>query len=582
MKLPEWNAPVEWDGAEVEWDAPPAIYEAGNARRRLLWEDAAKSATARKARLRAHLDEVAARKVPLSDAGAETLRRMRMPLSVARDLVTREPPLARDGDALRTAMNNALRAAGLDPREAETHRLVTEAIQEVWVRISEPFYEREGEQGQTAACATAERALVGVVLAEPGLADVILPEVPAEDMRDPSCRAIWDAMIECRLRELTTDPVSVLAHLRTSGRIAVAGGGVFLSECMDHVVAPSFWAVHARIVREAGVHRRALAAAQTITDVAQTDSTGTEVVETAERAVDELGRNLTSNPPTSAREAIVAVMTPLADGSSALSTGLKDLDRSLGGGFRRGNMIVIAGRPGTGKSALGGQIAVNAAWRGGAVCFVTLEMTAAELAERSALGEANVEAERWRNRQLNPTEWSAMEAASSDLAKLRLWYVDEGTLTVSEMRRRVVRLHAEQGGLALVVVDYVQLLGAGEDLPRGRSREQEVALASRTLKAIAKDLDVPVLVLAQLNREAERRESKRPQLSDLRESGSMEQDADVVILLYREEMYEPQKPECRGIAELLVAKARSGRCGAVKVAWQASRTRFANLEGGST
>lgn len=498
-------------------------------------------------------------------------------LDLARSVVSREPGLARDHIALRRAVETDARAESLDTDAFPVRQAITDAVMETWIRVPEPYRDREDErEAQTERCATAERALIGAILCQPPLADVILPEVPAEDIRDPSCRAVWTALQECREAQQTCDPVTVLARLRASGAIAVAGGGVFLAECMDHVAAPSFWATHAKIVRDAGVHRRASAAGSSIVAAAQSDLPADDVVTAAEKAVDSLGRTLMASPMVSASSAVQAVMAPLSEGSRAVTTGLRKLDVALGGGLHPGNMVVIAGRPGTGKSALGAQIAVTTAWRGGAVCFVSLEMTASELAERAALGEANVDGEKWRARSVNQTELESMFAAASDLAKLRLWFVDDGTLTVSGMRRRVMRLHAEQGGLALVVVDYVQLLSAGEELPRGRSREQEVAHASRALKALAKDLGAPVLVLAQLNRDLEKREQKRPQLSDLRESGSLEQDADVVLLLHREEMHNPQT-ERRGEADIIVAKARAGRRGVATVGWQGNRTRFVNL-----
>jgi replicative DNA helicase len=258
-------------------------------------------------------------------------------------------------------------------------------------------------------------------------------------------------------------------------------------------------------------------------------------------------------------------------GVSGVASGFVDLDR-MTRGFQPGNLVIIAARPAMGKSALVLNIAQHVATAGQTVGFFSLEMSNDELGIRTLTAEARVDGYRLQRGWVRESEWARLSAALGVLSDLPL-YIDESPfVTVLDIRSRARRLKAVKG-LALLVVDYTQLMIGHE---RKENRTLELAAITRALKALAKDLQIPVLALSQLNRDLERRENKRPLLSDLRDSGSLEQDADLVIFIYRDEVYHEHTVD-KGVAELIISKQRNGPIGTVKLAWIPEETRFANL-----
>ena len=258
---------------------------------------------------------------------------------------------------------------------------------------------------------------------------------------------------------------------------------------------------------------------------------------------------------------------------TGLSTGFVDLDERTTG-LQRGDLVIVAARPAMGKTSFCLNIAQNAAQRGGETVGVfSLEMSKEQLVLRMLCAEARVDAHKLRTGHLQEKDWARLANAYATLSNAKIFIDDSPVLTPLEIRAKSRRLKAEHG-LALVVVDYLQLCsGAG----RFENRQLEIASISRSMKALAKELDIPVLALSQLSRAPEARSDKRPELSDLRESGSLEQDADVVMFIYREEEYKPND-ENRGIAEILIKKQRNGPTGTIKLAFIREFTRFENLE----
>jgi replicative DNA helicase len=257
---------------------------------------------------------------------------------------------------------------------------------------------------------------------------------------------------------------------------------------------------------------------------------------------------------------------------TGVPTGYKELDL-LTSGFQPGNLVILAARPSVGKSALGLCIAANLAVRHETpVALFTLEMSKAEVTQR--LMCSKVESQRLRTGRLAPDDWPRLTAACDRLSKAPIWVDDTGSTTMMELRSKARRLKSREPNLGLIVVDYLQLMTSGASV---ENRVQEVSQISRSLKVLARDLDVPIIGMSQLSRAVEQRQDKRPLLSDLRESGSLEQDADLVVFLYRDEYYHGDESDQQGIAEVILAKHRNGPTGTVKLSFLRRYAKFADL-----
>jgi replicative DNA helicase len=266
----------------------------------------------------------------------------------------------------------------------------------------------------------------------------------------------------------------------------------------------------------------------------------------------------------------IEALEQLGSDINGLSTGFVDLDQKLAG-MQPANLVVVAGRPGMGKSAIALNIATNVAVKGESVAIFSLEMSKEEIVQRILSSVGQVDSKKLRNGQLGPL-WQRVVDAAGKMYKAPIFIDDSSMVTVTDIRAKCRRLKRKRG-LALVVVDYLQLLQASTR----ENRQQEISEITRNLKNLAKELEVPIIAVSQLNRSVESRENRRPRLSDLRESGAIEQDADVVIFVYRHEYYHPEDQEKKGIAELIIDKHRSGATGTVEMTFQPEFTRFANL-----
>jgi replicative DNA helicase len=256
---------------------------------------------------------------------------------------------------------------------------------------------------------------------------------------------------------------------------------------------------------------------------------------------------------------------------TGLPTGFRDLDRKLAG-LHPSNLLIVAARPGMGKSTLALNIAQNAAVNDMPVAIFTLEMSREEVVSRMLCASGRIDSQRLRSGQLGESDFTKLSNAASILYKKPIYVDDSPGLTVTEIRAKCRRMK-RRPGLSLVVVDYLQLMqGSGQE-----NRQQEIAAISRSLKNLARELDVPIMALSQLNRSMEQREDKRPRLSDLRESGSLEQDADVVMFIYRHEYYHPEAQETRGIAEIAIAKHRQGATGRIDMTFLPEFTLFSDM-----
>jgi replicative DNA helicase len=429
----------------------------------------------------------------------------------------------------------------------------------------------------------AEHALLGSVLLNPRLLDDLAGRVAPEDCYLPGSQTVLAACYALHERGTAPNVLTVTHELASARKLSTVGwegygGAAFVAHLSDRVPSSGGWESAARIVAELAARRRLMAAAGEIGIKAQRlDTPAAQVLDEAEAAVLAVSRSVDRRPIASMDDGLAEAFDAIAaasacGGMTGLATGLHALDR-MTGGLQASDLILLAGRPGAGKSALGVQIAARSASVGIPALVFSLEMPRVQIFQRLLSSEGRVDQRKLRTATLSGDEYDRIESAGGLLKGKPLFVDDTGALPLMELRAKARRMVADHG-VKLVVVDYLQLVRAPAS--KGASREQEIATISRGLKAIAKELDVPVLALAQLSRKAEDRPDKRPHLADLRESGSLEQDADVVLFVFREEMYSDDASK-RGLAEIIVGKQRNGPVGTVEARFVAEHTRFESL-----
>ncbi len=443
----------------------------------------------------------------------------------------------------------------------------------------------------------AEQALLGAVLLDNAAYDLAADRVAADDFGEPVHGRIWAAIAALAARGERATPVTLLPFFEGDEALADVGGAGYLGRLVAAAVGVASAADYARAVRDAAVRRRLAAVGEAIVERARRpdpDETAAAQVEAAEAALYDLAERREGGGPRPLDEALgPAADRAGAGGARGLGTGFRDLDR-LTGGLRPGQLAVLAGRPSMGKSALAGQIAAHVAGLGVTVLLFSLEMSADELAERHLARVADLNLHALRTGRLDAAGRAAARSAAERGTGGRFHVDDQAGLGVAAMRTRARRVR-RRAGLGLVVVDYLQLVGVSAEVRRKASTVAEVSEASSGLKALAKDLGVPVLAVSQLSRAVEARDDKRPQLADLRESGAIEQDADLVMFVYRESYYlarrkpaaskpaaladwEAEMAAAKGKAEVILAKSRNGPVGTVALRFDAGRARFQDLE----
>lgn len=421
----------------------------------------------------------------------------------------------------------------------------------------------------------AERFVLGGILIDPERLLDIAEHVAAEDFYRDAHGRLFAAMLEMREAGRPPELHAVLDRISTEPE--QFGGVAYVLGLGDSVPTTENLDYYAKLVREKAIARQLIRSAREIAEKAMEGADTAELVEFAEQAI--LGVSKDTGGGEYRRLAEVAdgevarLKALVARGESVTGTpsGYPDLDRMLAG-LQRSDMVVLAARPSMGKTALAMNITEHAALSGVAVGVFSLEMSGEALASRFLCSTARVSAGRARTGKLHGDDIPKLERAAYDLHAMGILMDDTPALSITQIRGRARRMKAKHPELALVVVDYIGLIHADGKVPR----EQQVAASSRGLKQLAKELDVTVLVLSQLNRGVESRIDKRPMLSDLRESGAIEQDADVILFIYRDEYYNRDSP-FPGQAEVIVAKQRNGPTGVVRLAFHAEHTRFESL-----
>ena len=428
----------------------------------------------------------------------------------------------------------------------------------------------------------AERAILGAILLDNVMVNQAAERLRRDDFFLDSHRRIYDQMLKLFDQGRLIDPLTLQEGLRSAGDLDLVGGPAYIGSLFDGL--PRFANIenYTKIVKDKSILRKLISGANQIM------STAFDAEEEAETILDSAERTILAIGEERIREGFVRVggvakkqLEHLEEAAlhgshiTGITTGFSDLDFKTAG-LQRGDLIIIAARPSMGKTAFSLNIAQNAATREqhhgqkAVVGVFSLEMSKEQLVNRLLCSHARVDAHRLRGGKLAKDDWKKLGYAVSDLADAEIFLDDTPGISVLEMRAKARRLKNEQKRLDLVIVDYLQLMSG-----RGRieSRQQEVSQISRELKILAKELDVPLIALSQLSRAPESRTGNRPQLSDLRDSGSIEQDADVVLFIYREEVYK-QDTDKQNIAEIIIGKQRNGPTGEMELVFLKQFTRF--------
>jgi len=422
----------------------------------------------------------------------------------------------------------------------------------------------------------AEQSVLGAILVRPEMLDRVAPVITPADFYREAHGLIFQSMLDLQAKDEPVDLVTVCGLLRERGKIEAVGGYAFLAGLSQEVGYATNAEFYAKRVRGKAILRRLLDASQKIAgaclspveNVAEfVDAAGQQFYEACQ-AVNPKEASVLSDLVTQESD----TLTKIHDEKSlpGIKVGYRDLARYFAWG--PSNLYILAGRPGMGKTALALNFALKVAKQGVGVGFISLEMSESQLTRRIMANMGRIDAERMNRGFMNGPEWAAIYRVQEQVQNTPIYIDDRPSQSIAEIRARARRQHSE-GKLGFLILDYLQLT---KPIHRSRSREEEVAEVSRGLKALSKELSIPVLALSQLNRKVEDRPNKRPGLSDLRESGAIEADADLVMFIYRDEKYRKDSPD-KGIAEVLIEKQRDGRTGMAKLAFLDDYLRFEDL-----
>jgi replicative DNA helicase len=425
----------------------------------------------------------------------------------------------------------------------------------------------------------AEESVLGSMLLSRDAIAEVLELLHEDDFYRPAHRTVFRSVLDLYSHGQAVDPVTVAEELRRSGELADVGGAPFVHTLVSSVPTAANAGYYARIVKEAGILRRLIDTGTRIVQLGYETPQDTErAVDLAESWVYQVAQGRVTEDYQSLREVLTSTLEAIerlhndSREITGVATGFPELDR-LTSGLQASNLIIVAARPAVGKSTLGLDVARNASVRSGVPTVVfSLEMSKTELVQRLMCAECSVDMQRLRTGRMEDSDWTRLTRSLGKLAEAPLFIDDSAAITMMELRAKCRRLK-QRHGLGLVIVDYLQLMQPSK---RVESRQQEVSEISRALKLLAKELAVPVIAISQLSRQTEARSDKKPMLSDLRESGALEQDADMVMFIYREDLYDPESPR-KGEADLIVAKHRNGPTDTVTITFQGQYSRFAPM-----
>lgn len=428
----------------------------------------------------------------------------------------------------------------------------------------------------------AECGVLGSIIIDPEAIVQVADFLRAEDFYREAHRTIYEVILQLYEHHEPADFITICDELEHANKLEMVGGPAYITSLINQVPTSGNIEYYGRIVERTAVLRRLIHAAGEIAATAYEESDATVALDKAEQLIFGLSQRharVGFSPLSEILTDYMVKLDQLHDRRGTVvgvPTGFTDLDR-LTGGLQRSDLIILAARPAVGKTSLALSLAHNSAIKHQrSVAVFSLEMSKEQLVQRLLSMDAGIDQQRLRTGWIEDDEWDRIVYAMDTLSQANIWIDDTAGISTMEMRSKARRLQSEVG-VDLIIVDYLQLMQSSVDGKRNDNRVQEVSEISRNLKGLARELNVPVLALAQLSRTVESRQSKVPQLSDLRESGSIEQDADVVMFIYRDDVYNPDTDR-KNIADIIVAKHRNGPVGEVSLYFQASQTRFRDLE----
>ena len=426
----------------------------------------------------------------------------------------------------------------------------------------------------------AEQSVIGAMIIDKSAIAKALEKLNEEDFYRDGHKVIFKAIREMFSKDMAVDLVTLLEYLKSTDKLEKAGGVTYISEVSSSVITTANLEAYISIVEDKSTLRKLIRSATSIIEESYNKQDRVdEVLDLAQKKIFDLAEKQGSNdyePLSNVLERGFLEIERLFNNKGSITgvgSGIRDLDAKTSG-FQKGDMVLIAARPSMGKTTFSLNIAENAALREGkSVVIFSLEMSKEQLAYKLLCSEANVDMLKLRTGNLDDDDWERIARATGPLSKAKIYIDDTAGLSVMEMRSKCRKIKMEHG-IDMILIDYLQLMSGSSG---SESRQQEVSEISRSIKALAKEMECPVIALSQLSRAPEQRADHRPMLSDLRESGSIEQDADVVMFLYRDEYYN-KETEDKNIGECIIAKQRNGPVGTVKMACIGAHSKFANLE----
>lgn len=428
--------------------------------------------------------------------------------------------------------------------------------------------------------AEAEQTVLASCMIDHTAVEKVVNLLSYDDFYYEANKEIYDSIKQIHMQNIPVDAVTVFEEMKKRGKIDYIGGFEYLATLTENIITSKNVEAYCNIIREKSTLRKLISASQEIIEKSyKEDDDVQKIIELAEQRVFSISQNRSINSFSEIKEVLMNVFNQLEEraksggGITGLATGYTDLDR-MTSGLQKSDLILIAARPSMGKTALALNIAMNVVKNGASVALFSLEMSKEQYVQRIISQEAMVDSTKLRTGSLDDDDWTRVINTMSLISDCKIFIDDTPSVTLFEMMSKCRRLKIEKG-LDLIVVDYLQLMSDGG---RTDNRQQEISNISRGLKTLARELNCPVLALSQLSRAPELRNDHRPVMSDLRESGAIEQDADVVIMLYRDEYYNKEESEKKGITDVIITKQRNGPVGTVELAWIGQYTKFGNIQ----
>jgi replicative DNA helicase len=433
----------------------------------------------------------------------------------------------------------------------------------------------------------AEQSILGGILIENYAVNKVMEVLAPDDFYRESHRKIYKALIDLSERDEPADLITLTNELKNNGHLDSVGGASYIASLIDSVPTAANIEYYVKIVKEKAILRKLIQTSTEIITQSYEDRGDVEgFLDEAERAIFDISENRVRPSFYSVKDVIkdsFKILERLYEKKELVTgvpSGFRELDR-LTAGFQPSDLIIVAGRPSMGKTAFCLNVAQYAAIQKKIpIAIFSLEMSKEQLGIRMLCSEAHVEGTKLRSGFLSESDWPRLTIAAGNLSDASIFIDDTAALTILELRAKARRLKTEQGGLGMVIIDYLQLM---KGRTRVESRQQEISEISRSLKALAKELRIPVIAVSQLSRKTEERTGNKPQLSDLRESGAIEQDADLILFIYRDEIYNRSEDNPnKGKAEIIIGKQRNGPTGKVDLAFLDKFTTFKELYKGET